>query len=174
MEQFFQDLRRLVASGATDESLVRALLALTPHVPRLNAARLPAEGYRRVLLHAEDSFELLMMQWNGTIETPVHDHGGQRCWFSVIDGAIGVENYECTSRDEATAALRPRGRAILEARDTDARLTDDDLHKCFVPRGYATSLHLYASPLVEYNVYDLQTRQMKKHRSQYDERCLLG
>ena len=173
MEQFFEDLRRLVACGANDESLVRALLALTPHVPHLDAGPLPERGYRRVLLHAEDSFELLLMQWNGTIETPVHDHGGQRCWFSVVDGAIGVENYECTSRGDTTAALRAQGRAILEARETDARLTDDDLHKCFIPRGSATSLHLYANPLVEYNVYDLQTQQIEKHRSHYDERCLL-
>lgn len=113
------------------------------------------------------------MQWNGTLETPVHDHGGQRCWFTVVDGAIGVENYRCASRTDTSAHLRVQGSAMLQMHDIDARLTDDDLHKCFVSGAGATTLHLYAHPLGEYNVYDLKTHKIERSRSHYDERLSL-
>lgn len=175
MKAFLDDLRRLVAAGATDERFVRALLDVSPHVPRLSAFDAPAPGnsYRRLLVHAEDAFELVVMRWNGSVETPVHDHGGQRCWFTVIDGTIGVENFRCTSKGEGNVSIRSQGNALLHASDIDARLTDDDLHKCFVPGDGALSLHLYAHPLSEYQVYDLATRSIQKQRSSYDDRCLL-
>lgn len=175
MHAFLYDLRRLVAANATDERFVRALLDVTPHVPRITAFEAPApdNDYRRMLVHSEDAFELVVMRWNGNVETPVHDHGGQRCWFTVMDGTIGVENFRCTTKTAGELSVRSQGSALLHASDIDARLTDDDLHKCFVPGDGALSLHLYAHPLGEYHVYDLSTRSIQKQRSSYDDRCSL-
>jgi len=172
---FLDDLRRLVATNATDERFVRALLDVTPHVPKPAAfdAQPPEHGYRRMLVHSEEAFELIVMRWSGSVETPVHDHGGQRCWFAVMDGTVGVENFRCTSQTEGNISLRSQGRALLHERDVDARLTDEDLHKCFVQGAPALTLHLYAHPLGEYHVYDLASRSIQKQRSSYDDRCLL-
>jgi cysteine dioxygenase len=172
---FLDDLRRLVAADATDERFVRALLDVTPHVPKLAAFEAPAiaHGYRRMLVHSEEAFELIVMRWNANVDTPVHDHGGQRCWFTVMSGTIGVENFRCTSKTPGDVVVRSQGNALLHCSDIDARLTDDDLHRCFVPSEGALTLHLYARPLGDYHVYDLATRTITKQRSSYDDRCLL-
>ena len=175
MDAFLDDLRRMTAADVTDEWFVRALLGVTPHIPMLAAFDVPAagNGYRRTLLHSEEAFEIVLMRWNGKVETPVHDHGGQRCWFTVIDGSIGVENFTRGSRTSSDVIVRSKGSALLRENDVDARLGDDDLHKCFVPGERALTLHLYADPLRDYNVYDLTTRSITKQRSSYDNRCML-
>ncbi|MBV9271876.1 MAG: cysteine dioxygenase family protein [Candidatus Eremiobacteraeota bacterium] len=176
MHAFLDHLRRLTAADATDERFVRALLDVTPHIPTFAAFDAPAtkSGYRRTLLHREKAFELVAMRWNGGIETSVHDHGGQRCWFVVMDGTIGVENFRRVCGPPGDVSVRSQGSALLFEGEVDARLTDADLHRCLVPGEGALTLHLYANPLGEYNVYDLTAHSITKQRSSYDDRCLLS
>lgn len=52
-----------------------------------------AGGYTRTCAYLDDDFEVLLLNWSTGAASPIHDHGGQRCWMAVLTGQLMVDDY---------------------------------------------------------------------------------
>jgi len=113
------------------------------------------ECYTRNLIRASELYELLVLCWSEGQASPIHDHGGQRCWMSVLDGNIRETLFDMPPA--RGLPLVARSRKTL-ARGEVAFITDDvGLHEIAPDGGPGISLHLYASPILECRTYCPET-----------------
>jgi cysteine dioxygenase len=147
------------AIGTILESFRPSLRSIAPSIA------FGAERYTRTRLHRSAAFELLLLCWDRGQATPVHDHDGQAGWFTVLEGALGVQEYD---REGGPADLRslaetsPGGlrlhegrRYVVEAGRSVAEAEGPEtIHRVGPVGGRALSLHLYAGPLDSFLVFD--------------------
>jgi cysteine dioxygenase len=171
ISQLSTTLARLHDGDAAAE-VVRWLRA---SLPAIASAAAPASrdedrGYSRSLIYKDARFEVLAMHWEAGCVTPIHDHGGSRCWFSVAKGTIGVENYRRYGRAgaEGHAEIGLEGREELGTGGIDYRGDDLHLHRCLSRNGPALTLHVYARPLQAYLEFDERTRSCARTTATYD------
>ncbi len=109
------------------------------------------------------------MNWSPGAASEIHDHGGQRCWFVVLDGTVRVKDYaRVGGGDEAThAALERRGSLTLGRGDLDVRAGRFDIHRV-AATSPALTLHVYAHPLLEFGIYDYDAQRRRAVRARYD------
>jgi cysteine dioxygenase len=118
-------------------------------------AHFSTEFYTRNLVRRCDAFEMIVLCWSPGQTSPIHDHAGQRCWMTILDGSIEEVQY---------AWPRTSGRLVESGRREFARgkvaYVDDDigLH-CVRPAagGPGVSLHLYSRPIDVCRTYDERT-----------------
>jgi len=114
-------------------------------------------AYTRNCAYRDDQFEVLILNWAAGAASPIHDHGGQRCWMMVLDGSLEVDDYVRLDPGDVPgyAYVEPRGSRLLEPGDMDLRTERFDLHRVKCGNGSnAVSLHVYAAPLRNFFVYD--------------------
>jgi cysteine dioxygenase len=117
--------------------------------------------YTRNLVVRNDTFDLIVLGWGKGQESPIHNHSGQRCWMSILEGAIEEIFFE--TPDEPRAGPLTPGRSRAYAPGEVAYITDDiALHLIRPIGGRATSLHLYSLPYDECNVYDPETGAIER------------
>ena len=52
-----------------------------------------SNDYTRNCLARNEKFEIILLCWDGGIQTPIHDHGGKDCWVYQIKGCIDEVRY---------------------------------------------------------------------------------
>jgi predicted metal-dependent enzyme (double-stranded beta helix superfamily) len=95
----------------------------------------------------------LIMVWPAGYATPIHDHAGLWGIEMVLQGALGVEDYELVG----DAGLRHVGTSVLEEGQSCAFLgTAGHAHRCsnLSSRRPAITLHLYGGLLEMYRNYE--------------------
>lgn len=126
--------------------------------------------YTRNLVHGCEAFELIVICWRVDHESAIHDHQGQRCWMTVLEGHIEESLYEAPNEEG-----RPlkRGPVKTYAPGEVAYICDDiGLHKIRPAPGTAgVSLHLYAQPIRQCRTFcpdtgRLDTRTLSYHSVQ--------
>lgn len=166
-------LDRLVASladalpptGTTDgRGIARLLTAYAREHRDWEAfALFDASRYTRNRVALTERFELLLLCWEEGQESPIHNHESQDCWMAVLDGRL----------EELRYAMPPAGhRGPLHARESQvfeagrvAFIRDEmGLHLVRPVGGRAVSLHLYAAPYAECNVYCPETGKITRKR----------
>lgn len=175
VQGLIEDLKRSAAGDGLGAGAYGALKAFSGAAPPLLtlAAASGAGRYSRTCLYADETFELVLLHWAATATSSVHDHGGQQCWFAVMQGALRVENFRRTD-----AALTPGyakalrlGEAELGVRDIDARFEGIDLHRVYNAQPEpALSLHVYANPIREFLEFDVAAERCYSRLSSYDSR----
>ncbi len=130
-------------------------------------------SYTRNLVFKNDDFELAVLCWDTRSATPVHDHAGQRCWMTALEGAFDVENYTRVAggRSEGFARLASLGTVRgLRRGEPDYRYGDNEVHRVSVSPSQqgAISLHVYAKPLSSCLVYDVESLRCSRRRLGYD------
>jgi hypothetical protein len=165
------DLDRLSLRDSADrDAVLRWLAHAKAQLPTIAApGQLAEKSYTRTLLYKTDAYELLALHWNKGVETMLHDHGGQQCWFAVIDGAMDVHNYRRTDSGGTVgkARLQRLGEMRMNVGDIDYRADDADIHRV-ASLEFTTTLHLYATPLGVYNVFDERRETCEATTSSYD------
>jgi cysteine dioxygenase len=167
--RFVTRLQEACADGPDAAAIDEVLADFRPTVESLAPwIAFDASRYTRTRLHRSDAFELLLLCWDRGQATPVHDHDGQAGWFTVLEGALGVQEYDreggpddlrsLAAREEtAEGALRlhegrryvvEAGRSVAEAEGPET------IHRVGPVGGRALSLHLYAGPLDSFLVFD--------------------
>jgi cysteine dioxygenase len=129
-------------------------------------------GYTRTLVHSDDVFELLLLNWDVDAISALHDHGGQHCWMAVLQGQLQVDDYDRTDEGAmpGVAQVEARGSRLLGPRDLDLRSGRFDLHRVIAKGAEAAvSLHVYAGPLRSYLVYDERAGRCQSVTSTYDD-----
>ncbi len=130
--------------------------------------RFRAGGYTRNLVFRGEYVEVLIACWAAGASTPVHDHGGQECWFLPLAGAFDTEDYALVERGaRAELALLGRARAV---RSLDHRDGGAQIHRVRVSDGLAgaVSLHVYAGPVDVCGVFDRARGRMVPRRLRYE------
>lgn len=131
-------------------------------------ARFEDERYTRHLMGATERFELLLICWDAGQVSPVHNHEGQRCWMGVLEGCLAEEHFampEAAHRGPLGAGSR------REFEQGQVAYISDEiaLHRISTaPSTRSVSLHLYAQPIRECNLYCDRTGTIERRRLAYD------
>jgi cysteine dioxygenase len=126
--------------------------------------------YTRMCVHRDEHFELLVLCWSPAARSPIHDHGRSRCFFKVHRGSLNVENYALAEGGcepgPARLALGPS--RIMRPGEIDVRSAAHEIHRVGAHGGPAISLHVYAKPLDECLVFDLDHQSCRTAMNRYD------
>jgi cysteine dioxygenase len=115
--------------------------------------------YARNLVYRNDQFEMLALVWDAGACSPIHDHAGQECFFSVQEGSFQQEDFELLEggrRPGDHAVLNPVPRPMtLTPGKVDHRRPDGALHRILnVGNSGGVSLHVYSKPIDRCLIYD--------------------
>jgi cysteine dioxygenase len=169
LDQLVQDLQREFQAGPSGKRVVGLLSAYARGCEdwRSRCFFDPAT-YTRNLVERNERFELLILGWGAGQESPIHNHEGQDCWMGVLDGDVEEVRYP------PPAGVGP---GPLPVRDTltfrrgEVGFIRDDIALHLVRSGRppesAVSLHLYASPYDECNVYCPDTGKVTRRKLSY-------
>jgi len=114
--------------------------------------------YTRNLIHKSPDFELLLLCWKPGQYSPAHGHEGQKCWMRVEKGQLEFTNYQedpsnpllLKQMDSKTGTL-----GFIDGPAVIHRVKNNSKQD-------ATSLHLYARPFEQCDVYDLERHERFK------------
>ncbi len=127
--------------------------------------------YTRSLLYRDDRFELLALCWSPQAATPIHDHGGQRCWSAVLEGALEVHNYRRLDDAGRTgfSSIEPGDVQQYRRGGIDASANDRELHAMrTLGSSRAIALHLYAAPIAVYTIFNQRAHTCERQVPHYD------
>jgi predicted metal-dependent enzyme (double-stranded beta helix superfamily) len=99
----------------------------------------------------------LIMVWPPGYTTPIHDHDGLWGIEWVLQGALGVDDFEVVERGDGYADTRFIGTTVLDEGQSCAFLgTRGHAHRCsnLSSRRPAITLHLYGGLLEMYRNYE--------------------
>lgn len=123
------------------------------------------DGYTRNCVHRTKGYELILLCWSKGCVTPIHDHGGQDCWVYQIEGTLTEKRFEKNTDGELvetdSMTLQPGALTYMEDRMGYHQLCNKDGE-----RGY--TLHLYASPIDQCDVFNEETSQFETKEMAYD------
>jgi cysteine dioxygenase len=118
--------------------------------------------YTRNLVYRDVSFEVVLNCWDTGTSSPIHDHGGQECWFSIQAGTFMLEDYPLL------AGGHEPGHAVLGSPVVseqvgpgyvDHRPPQDSIHRVSALIGPAVTLHVYAAPVARCLVFDARRQR---------------
>jgi cysteine dioxygenase len=170
LRDFVADLRRLPPLDRPERDMARMLAAVSEVAPATPTLPIRAGGYTRTCAFSDDRFEVLLLDWAPGAASEIHDHGGQHCWFVVLQGSLRVDDYRrLDSGDVPGRAVVEAGESrVLASGDLDLRSGKFDLHRVSAGDVRAVSLHVYARPLQGYLVYDRQAQRCRQVSGAYD------
>lgn len=126
--------------------------------------------YTRNLIYRDARLEVLLNCWDAGTFSPIHDHDGQECWFSVQSGAFALENYalEAGGLGPGPARLGPPVMVgPVGAGFVDFRCPEAPIHRVTVAGGPAVSLHVYAGPVDRCLVFDTRRQRCVSRELRY-------
>ncbi len=112
------------------------------------------EGYTRNCLARTDAYELILLCWDIGAKTPIHDHGGENCWVYQIQGTIEETRFEKVANELIeidTIELSPGKLTYMHDRMGYHSLKNQS------DGSRAMTLHIYALPIDNCNVYNEKT-----------------
>jgi len=127
--------------------------------------------YTRNLVYRDPSFELILNCWDAGAVSPVHNHDGQECWFSIQAGTFLLENFPllCGGRVPGLAQLgAPQRLGPVGVGHVDHRSPAEPVHRVRALQGPAVSLHVYARPIDSCLVYDVERGRCQLRVMRYD------
>lgn len=109
------------------------------------------EAYTRNCIERTDAYEIILLCWESGNITPIHSHGGERCWVYQVDGNLTEIRFE----EKAIGELVETHRMILEPGKLTYMEDSMGYHQIRNESGQrAMTLHVYASPIDACNAYD--------------------
>lgn len=119
--------------------------------------------YTRNLIYYSPEFELLALCWMPNQKAPAHGHEGEKCWFKVELGTLKIINYDDNSTNDN----------LIETSQVEAKkgYVDGPAYIHAVENMVAEpaiSLHIYARPFHECDVY-LKNRKCRKKIGYYSK-----
>ena len=120
----------------------------------LRYVRFRNDLYARNLIHQTDLYELVTVAWLPGQKAAIHDHAGQRCWMTVENGELTIQDYEPVFTLDAQPI--PRGKPLVLKTGGSVYIDDRlGLHSIEnLGKLPAVSLHVYAGPIRSCLVYN--------------------
>jgi len=127
--------------------------------------------YTRNLIFGNEKFELMVLVWQASQETRIHNHSASRCWMTTLSGEISESVYTINPTDKP---LEPSECPELTLQETsshkigDCGFIEDDigLHKIgnISHIANAITLHLYSPPIRELMLYEPEKKLISTRR----------
>ena len=173
LDSLVAELGREFAAEASGKRIAAMLRSYGEEHDDWRTFALFADGsYTRNLVYRDETFELMILCWGPGHESPIHNHEGQDCWMSVLEGEMEELRYT-TPAEVRPGPLRPTDSAVFRT-DRVAFIHDDvGLHlvRPADRERSAISLHLYAGPYDACNTYCPETGAItRKALINYSER----
>ena len=106
--------------------------------------------YTRNCIIDTEEFELILLCWGAGHATPIHDHGGEECWVSFIEGEFKETIYQLDEKEE----LQEVKSEISTSNDISYMIDFMGFHSIEnLSNTRSMSLHLYAKPIRSCNAY---------------------
>ena len=157
-----------LAAALCDDSLNFSEIICSVDIPQsdlLPFCSWSDESYTRNCIIDCESFELILLCWENGQKTPIHDHGGEECWVRVVQGNFKETIYQINDSNDLT-----------EVRSSISGAGDISYMKDFM--GYhslenldnsrSMSLHLYAKPIRNCNLFDDASQKFVRKEMVYD------
>ncbi len=125
------------------------------------------ETYGRNLVYRTELYELLVLTWLPQQRTPIHDHGGQRCWMMVQSGKLFFKNFKPPHADGGPLEVLGPCETHVAG---EAVYIDDGIGTHSIANASnqpAVSVHLYAAPIPRCRIYDETRRRFEWTDLQY-------
>ncbi|WP_430413012.1 cysteine dioxygenase [Kordia sp.] len=121
--------------------------------------------YTRNCIMENEKFELILLCWEKGQKTPIHDHGGEECWVKVIEGEFRETIYK---KDE-NGTLVTITSTISKVNDISYMIDFMGYH-CLenLSEKRSMSLHLYAKPISNCNIFDEKSKKIINKELSYD------
>lgn len=121
--------------------------------------------YTRNCLARSENYEIILLCWDRKAVTPIHGHGGQDCWVYQVDGEVLEMRFNQDENDD----LEVFEKLILKEGEVSYMTDEMGYHliknnsnnKCM-------TLHVYASPIDECEVYYNDENTFKLTEMEYD------
>ena len=121
--------------------------------------------YTRNCLYCDERYEVILICWEPGQQTPIHDHGGEECWVKIISGTIKETIYKPDATDTPVAISTN----IAEPGHTSYMIDFMGCHRLENDSNQrAMSLHIYAKPIAQCNIYDEESAQYVLKDLSYD------
>ena len=113
--------------------------------------------YTRNCIIENEKFELILLCWEEGQKTPIHDHGGEECWVKIIEGKFRETIY---TKDENGALIMTNPK-ISKMNETTYMIDFMGYHRLEnLSNKRSMSLHLYAKPIRNCNVFDEKSKKI--------------
>lgn len=122
-------------------------------------------GYARNCIKRTKDYELLLLCWNPGDKTPLHGHDGQDCWVYLVDGEMTEIRYRADEEDNLTKIHQEelKGHRLTYMRDEMGyHLIKNHSQE------RAMTLHIYALPIEECEVYNERDEEFYNKEMKYD------
>lgn len=122
-------------------------------------------AYTRNCLHKTATYELILLCWSKKCITAIHDHGGQNCWVYVLEGTLSERRYEKNEQQDLVEIK------ASELTVSSLSFMDDSLgfHRLSNEKeDVAYSLHIYAQPIEQCNIYNEASARFETKIMSYD------
>lgn len=121
--------------------------------------------YTRNCIAENENFELILICWNIGQKTPIHDHGGEQCWVSIVDGEFKENIYNENEKGELNVVRN----AKMKSGDVTYMVDFMGFHNLEnVSDNRSMSLDLYANPIKSCKVYDSKKGSFARKKLYYD------
>ena len=126
------------------------------------------ECYTRNCIEENEKFELILLCWEKGQQTPIHDHGGEECWVKIINGEFKETIFKTTESGE----LEVENSFVLKEDEISYMIDFMGFHSIEnISDGRSMSLHLYAKPIRNCNIFDEDLKTFEMKNLQYDTIC---
>ena len=126
---------------------------------------LSEQRYTRNLLYKMPEYEVLLLCWSPQQKSPIHGHEGEKCWMRVEAGELYFSNYSLKSVDSEVFVdldcSEVGGRGFVDGPAVIHRVEN-------LTQAPAISLHLYARPFAQCDIFDKENRVRERVDLQYD------
>jgi cysteine dioxygenase len=125
------------------------------------------ECYTRNCLADTPQFELILLCWEPQQFSPIHDHGGEECWVKIIDGDFKETIYNKNNKGNLTRIrtnfAKPNDITYMTDSMGFHRLKNESNKR-------GLSLHLYAKPIRNCQVFDENSDALVNKELSYDSK----
>lgn len=128
------------------------------------------EGYTRICLARTESYELLLLGWESSQSTPVHEHNEQECWVHFMEGEFTEELFHLVDGQlEFLKRSKPQNGQTSYMHDSMGchRLSQIGKYR-------GMSLHLYVGPIDECKIYNEEEACFEMCELAYDSQVELS
>jgi cysteine dioxygenase len=123
------------------------------------------QSYTRNCIAENEQFELILLCWEKGQRTAIHDHGGEECWVNIIEG----EFKETIYKEDANGELVAVKTHYSEAGNCTYMIDFMGFHSLEnISDKRSMSLHLYAKPIRNCQVYNEDTQKFVRKELVYD------
>lgn len=124
-----------------------------------------SDKYTRNCIARTDKFELMLLCWSPHQDTPVHCHGGQKCWVYQLDNNLTEIRYDQLQNgalaETQKMKLSPGKLTYMDDSMGFHKLQNQSDQK-------AMTIHLYMNPIDECRIYNEKKQQFEYTSLEYD------